>query len=163
MREQLIDVAAQLVDRRFLHQSEHRQLMMAARAHLVAIAAAQHVGHVRGAKALADARDTRQDLSRDGDRVGYRFELAKAVIAGAAVVLGERFAEVTDQPLVAAADAGSVALDIAQQRAPRIRQLAVLFQHHPPLQEVGARRDQDAFGFEAITSRAAGLLLIVLE
>ena len=45
-----------------------RQLVVAARAHLLAVAAAQHVGDVRGAEALADARDARQDLARQRDR-----------------------------------------------------------------------------------------------
>ena len=94
---------------------------------------------------------------------GHRLELAEAVVAGAAVVLGERLAEIADQALVAAADAGGVALDVAQQAAARVRQLAVLLEHHPPLEEVRARGDQHALGLEAVAAGAARFLLVVLE
>ena len=62
-----------------------------------------------------------------------------------------------------AADAGGVALHVAQQRAPRVGQLAVPLEHHPPLEEVGARVDQHALRFEAVASGASRLLLVVLE
>src|SRR5688572_32608994 len=98
---------------------------MAARANRIAVAAAQHVGHVRGAEALPDPGDTRQDLARDGNRLRHLLQLAKAVIARAAIVLGERFAEVADQPLVPAADARGITLHVAQQRSTRVAQLTV--------------------------------------
>ena len=64
---------------------------------------------------------------------------------------------------MAAADARRVALHLAQQRDGRVRELAVLLEHQPPLHEVGARVNQHALGFEAVAARASGLLLIVLE
>ena len=62
-----------------------------------------------------------------------------------------------------AADARGVALHVAQQRAPRLGQLAVPLEHHPPLQEVGGRVDQHALRFEAVAAGPPGLLLVVLE
>ena len=47
--------------------------------------------------------------------------------------------------------------------AARVRQLAVLLEHHAPLQEVGARVDQHALGLEPVAAGAARFLLIVLE
>ena len=47
--------------------------------------------------------------------------------------------------------------------AARVGQLAVLLEHHAPLQEVGARVDQHALGLEAVAAGAARLLLVVLE
>ena len=64
---------------------------------------------------------------------------------------------------MAAADARRVALDVAQQRAPRVGELAVPLEHDPPLQEVRRRVDQHALGLEAVAPGAAGLLLVVLE
>ena len=130
---------------------------------LLALAAAQDVGDVRGAEPLADARHARQDLAREHDRLGDGLELAEAVVARAAVGLRVALAEVADEMPVAAADARGVALDVAQQRAPRVGQLAVPLEHHPPLQEVGGRVDQHALGLEAVAPGAAGLLLVVLE
>ena len=136
---------------------------MPARAHLLAVAAAQHVGDVRGAEALADPRHARQDLPRHGHRIGDALELAEAVIARAAVVLVEGLAEIADQPLVAAADAGRIALDVAQQPAARLRQLAVLLEHHAPFQEIRARGDQHALGLEPVPACPSRFLLIVFE
>ena len=64
VREQLIDIAAHFVHRRVAQQPEGAQLACPRVAHLLAVAAAQHVGHVRGAKALADPRDARENLAR---------------------------------------------------------------------------------------------------
>ena len=59
---------------------------MAAGGHLLALAAAQDVGDVRGAETLPDPRNAREDLARDDDRLVHRLELAEAVVAGAAVL-----------------------------------------------------------------------------
>ena len=64
----LLDVAADLRHRRVLQQPERAQLLVPAFRDLLALAAAQDVGDVGGAEALADARDARQDLARDDDR-----------------------------------------------------------------------------------------------
>ena len=137
---------------------------MAARRHLLAVAAAQDVGHVRRAEALPDPRDTRQDLARQQHRLGDGFELAEAVVArlaGSARVASRRNIRrcgAWRQPT-----RGGVALHVAQQAAPLDAQLAVALEHHAPLQEISGRGDQHALGFEAIASGAAGFLLIVLE
>ena len=136
---------------------------MAARGDLLALAAAQDVGHVRGAETLPDPRDARQDLARDDDRLGHRFQLAEAVVAGAAVVASDRPRRNSRRGAVPAADAGGVALHVAQQLAALGAQLAVPLEHHAPLQEVGGRVDEHALGLEAVAAGAAGLLLVVLE
>ena len=118
---------------------------------------------MRGAEALADARDARQDLAREHDRIGDGLELVEAVVARAAVRLRVGLAEVADEMPMAAADARGVALDVAQQRPPRVGQLAVPLEHDAPLQEVGRRVDEHALGLEAVAAGAAGLLLVVLE
>ena len=64
---------------------------------------------------------------------------------------------------MAAPDPRGVALHVAQQRAPRIGQLAVTLEHDAPLQEVRRRIDQHALGLEPVAAGAAGLLLVVLE
>ena len=64
---------------------------------------------------------------------------------------------------MAAPDARCIALDVAQQRAPRIVELAISLEHHPPLHEVSGRVDEDALGFESIAAGTARFLLIVLE
>ena len=64
---------------------------------------------------------------------------------------------------VAAADARRVPLHLAKQRAAGVVELAVLLEHGPPFHEVGRRVDQQAFGLEPVTTRAARFLLIVLE
>ena len=89
---------------------------MAARSDTLGGGAAQDAGHVAGAEALADAGHARQYLAGDGHRGGHRLELAEAVVAGAALVLGQGLTEVADQVAVPAADAGRVALHVAQQR-----------------------------------------------
>src|SRR4029450_8555482 len=109
---------------------------MAARSDLLAVAAAQHVGDVGRAEALADPRDRREDLPRDRHRGGDALALAAPVTACAPTALREGLAEIADQALMAAADTGGVALDVAQQAAARLRQLAVLLEHHAPLEEI---------------------------
>src|SRR6185503_5388265 len=112
---------------------------------------------------LADTGDARQDLARDHDGLAHRLQLAKAVIASAAVFPGVLLAEVRDEMPMPAADAGGVALHVAQQRAPRVVQLAIALEHHAPLQEVGARIHEDALRFEAVAPGASRLLLVVLQ
>ena len=64
---------------------------------------------------------------------------------------------------MAATDARRIALDVAQQRAPRIVELAVSLEHHPPLHEVSGRVDEDALGFESVAAGTSRFLLVVLE
>ena len=64
---------------------------------------------------------------------------------------------------VAAADAGGVALHVAQQAAPRVGQLAVALEHHPPLEEVRRRVDEHALRLEAVAPGSSRFLLIVFE
>ena len=89
---------------------------MAALGDLLALAAGQDIGDVRGAEALADARHARQDLARDDDPVADRLELAEAVVARAALRLLEPLAEIRDEMPMAAADAGRVPLHVPEQR-----------------------------------------------
>ncbi len=65
--------------------------------------------------------------------------------------------------LVAASDAAGVALHVAQQPARRVVELAAAFEHHAPLEKIGAREDQHALGFEPVAAGAACFLLIVLQ
>ncbi len=64
---------------------------------------------------------------------------------------------------MAAADAGGVALHVAQEGAARVGQLAVALEHDAPLQEVGARVNQHAFRLEPVAAGASRFLLVVLE
>ena len=64
---------------------------------------------------------------------------------------------------MAAADAGGVALDVAQERRARVRHSPFCSNITRHVQEVAARVDQHALGLEAVAAGAAGLLLIVLE
>ncbi len=59
---------------------------MPAREHLFVLAAAEDVGDVGGAEALADPRDAREDLARKVHRAGHRLQLTEAVVARAAIV-----------------------------------------------------------------------------
>jgi len=70
---------------------------------------------VRRAEPLAHSRHARQDLARDHHAVADRFQLAKAIVAGAAIRLVEPVAEIGDEMTVAAADPRRVPLDVAQQ------------------------------------------------
>ena len=48
---------------------------------LLAGLSAQYAGDMRGAEALPDPRDARQDLARQHDGLGRRLELVQAVVA----------------------------------------------------------------------------------
>ena len=85
--DQLLDVAAHLGVRRIGQQAERAEAVVTAADDLLARLSAQHAGHVRGAEALPDARDARQNLAREHDGIGGRFELVQAVVAAAAAVL----------------------------------------------------------------------------
>ena len=81
--------------------------------HLIAFAAAQDVGDMRGAEPLPDARHARENLARQHDRLGDGLQLVEAVVAGAAVGLRVGLAEISNQMAMAATDARRVPLDIA--------------------------------------------------
>jgi hypothetical protein len=118
---------------------------------------------VSGAEALADAGDTRQHFSGHDHRIGDRFELVEAVVTRAAIGAIVGFAEIPDQVPVPAADGCGVALDVAQQRAPGIRELAVALEHDAPLQEIGGRVNQHALGLESVAPGSSRFLLVVLQ
>ena len=160
---QLLDVAADLGDRRLRQEAERAQLVVAAGDDLLARVSAQDAGDVRGAEPLADARDARQDLARDDDGSAAGFQLVEAVVARAAALLRVAIAEVLRQVPMAAADARGVALHLPQQVLVRLGQLAVPLEHDAPLHEVRRRRDEQALGLEAVAAGAPGFLLIVLE
>ena len=107
--------------------------------HLLARLPAQHVGDVRRAEALADARDAREDLARER-APGRRPTRARRGSSRRRRSRSRRdgLAEIGDQVTVPAADAGGVALHVAQQRRARVGELAVPLEHDAPLQEVGA-------------------------
>src|SRR6266540_5830834 len=115
------------------------------------------------AKPLTDPDDAREDLASEHDGCGGRFELVEAVVARPAAVLSVAIAKVLGKMLMTASHARRVAFHLPQQRGVGVVQLAVAFEHHAPLHEVGGGIDQQAFSLEAIASRASGLLLIVLD
>ena len=118
---------------------------------------------MHGAESLSHARDARENLTRQRRGVARRLELAKAVVARAAVSLVVAVAEVLGQMPVPAADARRVLLHLPKERTRRVGQLAVGFQHHSPLHEVSGRVDQQALRLETIAARSPGLLLVVLN
>ena len=93
--------------------------------HLLALAAAQHVGDVRGAEPLPDRAHARQDLARQHDRLGDRLELAEAVVAGAAVVACVALAEVADQMRCGGSRRSRRSAPCRAAAAARVGQLAV--------------------------------------
>src|SRR5262249_20904395 len=157
-RDQLLDVAADGRRALLFQQSERRQPIVAGRRDLVRGAAEQYVGDVARAPRLADARDARQDLPRDGRRIGDRVELLQAPVARAALIAGAALAEILDERAVAAARPAGVPFHVAEQRPRALRQLAALLEQLAPPGEVAPRVDQHAFGGQPIASRAAGLL-----
>src|SRR5262249_21337512 len=79
-RDHLLDVSAQFVHRHRGEQAEDTQLIMAARRHRLCFRAAQDVDYVCDAEALADPRDSREDLARDHDWLADRLQLAEAEV-----------------------------------------------------------------------------------
>ena len=163
VRDELIDIAADLVHTGITQQAERAQVAVAPRRDLFGRVATEDRRHVRRAKALADPRHAGQDLSREQHRIPNRLQLAQTVVACLTSVSIVRLAEIRHDATVPAADGGGVAFHVAHQRPPFGAELAVPLEHDPPLQKVCCRRDQDALRFEAVASGPPGLLLIVLE
>ena len=161
--DELLDVAAQLRDRRVRQQAKRAQVLVAPGDDLLARMPPEHAAHMRRTEPLADARHARQHLAREDDRLPRRLELTEAVVTRAAAGPRIAIAKVLRQVTMAAADARGVAFHPTEQIAARVVQLAVLLEHHPPPHEVRGRVDEQTLGLEAVSPGAPGLLLVVLE
>ena len=169
--DQLVDPGAHRALGDAGEQAEDRELLVAEAAHLLGVAAAQHLGHVRRAERVAAAPGRADDLARGHQRLvrGQLGGLAEADVAGAAPggpVL-QLVAEVLDEDAVAADRRHGEAADVRELAvegdAALRRQRAVQLRHPPVAEEVPGARQQHALGRQAVAPGAARLLLVVLE
>src|SRR5882672_7025288 len=108
---------------------------MARRDHLLGRPPGEDVRDVRRAPGLLHARDAREHLAGERDRIGDGVELLQAPVARAAAGTVVGLAEILDQRAMPAAGAGGIALHVAEQRARALAPLAIGFEHLLPADE----------------------------
>jgi hypothetical protein len=151
---------AQLAAVVLLQQPVGRELVVAVLADALRVGAAQDVGDVGAAEALAAADHAGEDLLRDHERLVDALQLAEADVARAAraVRRRERLAEVRGEEAVAAGRAAREGEHLADPA----HRLVVVDQRLPRV-EVGRRVEHHALGRQPVAAGAAALLHVLLD